>query len=143
VCNVAEFEILPAWPVRIALMHPAWNVAGGTGGSGRRGDWEREGMDDQLASRIRNNPAFAELESSRTRFAWTSAILMLVIYYGFVLLVAFAPGLMGMNVGGQITLGFPLGLGVILSAIILTGIYVWRANGEFDSLTRKIVESAR
>jgi uncharacterized membrane protein (DUF485 family) len=100
-------------------------------------------MDDQLASRIRSNPAFTELERSRSRFAWTLAIIMLVIYYGFILLVAFAPGLMGANVGGQITLGFPLGLGVILSAIILTGIYVWRANGQFDELTRRIVESAR
>ena len=100
-------------------------------------------MEDQLASRIRSNPAFIQLERSRTRFAWTLAIIMLVIYYGFILLVAFAPGLMGAVIGGQVTLGFPLGLGVILSAIILTGIYVWRANGEFDSLTRKIVESAR
>jgi uncharacterized membrane protein (DUF485 family) len=100
-------------------------------------------MDDQLASRIRNNPAFVKLEHARSRFAWILTVLMLVIYYGFVLLVAFAPGLMGINVGGQITLGFPLGLGVILSAVILTGIYVWRANGEFDDLTRKIVESAR
>ena len=68
---------------------------------------------------------------------------MLVIYYGFILLVAFAPRLMAIPVIGQVTLGFPLGLGVILSAIVLTGIYVWRANGEFDSLTRQVVESAR
>jgi uncharacterized membrane protein (DUF485 family) len=100
-------------------------------------------MEDQLASRIRNNPTFQELERTRSSFAWTLTIIMLVIYYGFILLVAFAPGLMAINVGGQITLGFPLGLGIILSAVVLTGIYVWRANGQFDEMTRKIVESAR
>jgi uncharacterized membrane protein (DUF485 family) len=100
-------------------------------------------MEDQLASRIRNNPDFTELEHTRKTFAWTLTIVMLVIYYGFILVVAFAPGLMGIVVGGQITLGFPLGLGVILAAVILTGIYVWRANGQFDDLTRRIVERAR
>ena len=100
-------------------------------------------MDDQLANRIRNNPTFQELERTRSSFSWTLAIIMLVIYYGFILLVAFAPGLMALNVGGSITLGFPLGLGVILSAIVLTGIYVWRANGQFDEMTRRIVENAR
>jgi len=39
----------------------------------------------------------------------------------------------------SISLGFPLGLGVILSAIVLTGIYVLRANTEFDRLTREVV----
>ena len=40
---------------------------------------------------------------------------------------------MAMTVGGGATsVGIPLGLGVIVSAILLTGIYVRRANGEFD-----------
>ena len=40
----------------------------------------------------------------------------------------------------ETTVGMPIGVGVILSAVLLTGIYVWRANGEFDRLTREIVE---
>lgn len=81
-------------------------------------------MDQGTAERIRNSPEFIELERSRTSFAWTLSIIMLVIYYGFILVLAFAPGVMGLNIGGSITLGFPIGLGVILSAIVLTGIYV-------------------
>lgn len=96
-------------------------------------------MDPQTAARIRANPDFATLVRTRTRFAWTLAIIMLVIYYAFILLVAFAPSLMALPFAGPVTLGFPLGLGVILSAILLTGVYVYRANGEFDSLTRKVV----
>jgi uncharacterized membrane protein (DUF485 family) len=68
---------------------------------------------------------------------------MLVIYYGFIGLVAFAKPFMAMGIGGGMTLAFPLGLGVIASAIILTGIYVLRANGEYDRLTARIRESVR
>ena len=67
---------------------------------------------------------------------------MLVIYFGFVFLVAFAPAVMARPISSTVTLGFLLGLGVIVSAIALTGIYVVRANGNFDKLTRRIVEDA-
>ena len=96
-------------------------------------------MDDQACARLRATPAFQELERTRGRLGWTLTALILVIYFGFVLLVAFAPATMGVKVFGSVTLGFPLGLGVILSAILLTGIYVLRANSRFDSLTRQIV----
>ena len=49
----------------------------------------------------------------------------------------------GAKVGDVLILTKPLGIGVILSAIALTGIYVLRANGEFDDLTRRIVDDAR
>ena len=93
------------------------------------------------AGRIRLTPAFLELERKRSRFSWTLTVLMLVLYFGFILLVAFDKQLqlMGTMVTRSISLGFPLGLGVILSAIVLTGIYVLRANTEFDRLTREIV----
>ena len=98
-------------------------------------------MDDQMAARIRANPRFVELESKRKRFAWTLTVIMLVIYYGFLALVAFAPNWMGAPFIGSVTVGFPVGIAVILSAIILTGIYVVRANGEFDRMSHQIVES--
>jgi len=100
-------------------------------------------MQADMASRIRNNPDFVELEAKRGRFGWTLTIIMLVIYYGFILLLAFAKGVMAMPIGGGITLAFPLGLGVIASAIIITGVYVLRANGEYDRLTARIRESVR
>jgi uncharacterized membrane protein (DUF485 family) len=96
-------------------------------------------MDVTTAARIRGNPQFVELERKRKSFGWLLTAIMLVIYYGFVALVAFAPAMIGRNVGGAVTLGLPLGIAVILSAIVLTGIYVWRANGEFDSLQRQVV----
>lgn len=96
-------------------------------------------MDAQLAARIRANPKFAALLRKRNSFAWTLTILMLLVYYGFIMLVAFAPAVVGQSVSGVITLGFPLGVGVIVVAILLTGIYVARANGQFDRMTREII----
>jgi uncharacterized membrane protein (DUF485 family) len=91
---------------------------------------------------IRANPAFAVLVRKRRALAWVLTAAILVVYFGFIFLVAFAPGLMATPVSTTITLGFPLGLGVIIAAIVLTGIYVLRANAEFDRLTRRIVEDA-
>ncbi len=66
---------------------------------------------------------------------------MLVIYYGFIALVAFAPGVIAIKLAGSITIGLVLGVAIILSAIILTGIYVLRANAQYDELTKAIVNA--
>lgn len=96
------------------------------------------------AEHIRNNPKFAELVRKRTSFAWTLSAIILVIYFGFIGLVAFDKPFLAAKLGaGVMTVGFPIGVGVILSAIILTGIYVYRANGEFDELNRQIIEESR
>ena len=97
-------------------------------------------MDPLTLSQIRQNPKFQELVRKRNSFSWGLAILMIVIYGVFIGLVAFDPSFMAQPIGaGPITLAFPIGLGVIAAAIILTGVYVIRANSEFDRLTREIV----
>jgi len=82
------------------------------------------------------NPKFQELVRRRSSFAWTLSAIMLAIYLGFILLVAFGKELLATKIGDGVTsLGIVLGLGVIVSAFVLTGIYVQRANGRFDKLT--------
>ena len=93
-------------------------------------------------AQIRAHPAFLPLVNQRRALAWALASLMLLVYFGFIALVAFAPATMATPVAGTITLGFPLGLGVIVAAIVLTGLYVLRANASFDAMTRRIVEDA-
>ena len=89
--------------------------------------------------KVLQNPRFQELVRQRSSFAWSLSIAMLVIYFGFILLVAFAKPLLAMKIGGGVTsLGILLGLGVIIAAFVLTGIYVYRANSEFDELTRNL-----
>ncbi|HJS85568.1 MAG TPA: DUF485 domain-containing protein [Acetobacteraceae bacterium] len=100
-------------------------------------------MDASTLARIRASAAFTGLEHRRSRFAWSLTVLMLAIYLGFLLLVAFGPGVMGTPVAGVITVGFPVGVGVILSAIVLTGIYVFRANTTYDALERQVRSEVR
>ena len=89
--------------------------------------------------KILRNPRFQQLVRRRSSFAWTLAAIMLGIYLSFILAVAFAPALMAIKLGGGVTsLGIVLGLVVILAAFLLTGIYVWRANTQFDDLTRDL-----
>ena len=99
---------------------------------------------NQNAQRILNNPKFQELVAKRSAFAWTLSIAMLVIYFGFILLVAFGKAFLGTPIGsGVTTWGIPIGVFTIVSAFILTGIYVYRANGEFDELNRQILEESK
>ena len=97
-------------------------------------------MDDLWVTKVENNPKYRELVRKRSRFGWTLAILMLVIYYAFILTIAFAPGFLArpLSETSIITVGIPIGLGVIISAFVLTGIYVWRANTEFDRINNEL-----
>ena len=102
-------------------------------------------MENQAYARIRSHPKFAELIERRSRFAWTLSIIMLAIYYGFILVVAFAPGWLGVPLwpGATTTIGIPIGILIIVAAFILTGLYVRRANAEFDALTQQILEATK
>lgn len=92
--------------------------------------------------RIADSPAYRRLRERRNALALRLSLAMCAIYYGFVLMIAFGKETLAIPLDGVITLGIPLGLGVILSAIVITGIYVRRANREFDQLTAEAVRAA-
>ncbi|QEY61650.1 DUF485 domain-containing protein [Metapseudomonas lalkuanensis] len=102
-------------------------------------------MNDSTYQRIQENPRFQELVSKRERFAWILSAIMLGLYLAFILLIAFEPQLLGtrINPDSPVTWGIPLGVGLILSAFVLTGIYVRRANGEFDRLNQEILKEVQ
>lgn len=102
-------------------------------------------MEHQVYARVRSHPKFVELIERRSRYAWTLSLIMLAIYYGFILVVAFAPGLLGVPLweGAVTTIGIPVGILIIVAAFILTGLYVRRANSEFDALTQEILEATK
>ena len=85
--------------------------------------------------RIAGNPQFKQLVAERTRFGWILTGAMLVVYYGFIGLIAFDRQLLAVKIGGTASLGLFLGVFVILFAFALTGIYVARANTRFDALS--------
>ena len=80
--------------------------------------------------------AIARLAARRWRIALALTAAMLAVYFGFILLVAFAKPVMGSPVAGKLTLGILLGVLVIVSAWVLTWIYVRWANRHYDVALR-------
>ena len=101
-------------------------------------------MESQTQAII-DSPKYKKLVSTRNRFAWLMTFLMMFAYYGFILLVAFNKELLGQKLGaGMVTsVGIPLGLGVLVFTIIITNIYVRRANSEFDTLTAEVLAETK
>lgn len=98
---------------------------------------------DSVVERIQRNPKYHELKSKRNRYGWTLAIMMLVVYYGYIGLIAFDKEFLALPMGsGVTTIGIPIGMAVIVFTIVIVGIYVRRANTEFDAMTRDILKDA-
>lgn len=87
------------------------------------------------AAGLEADPRYQSLIKRRSRFAWCLTAEICAIFFGYILLVAFRPDILALPVGDGVTsLGIPLGVGVIVSGIALTGLYIWRANRDFDPL---------
>lgn len=100
-------------------------------------------MSDPVVEKIQTNPKYLELRKKRSSFGWLLTLLMMVVYYGYIALIAFNKPFLAQPIGsGVTTLGIPIGMGVIVFTIMITGIYVRRANSEFDALTTEILKDA-
>jgi uncharacterized membrane protein (DUF485 family) len=90
---------------------------------------------------VRSTPAFERLVARRRRFVAWLTLGTLLPYYAFVFVAGFAPNVLATKVlpGSIITIGWPAGVVLIVGTWILTGIYIRRANGEFDALTARIL----
>ena len=100
-------------------------------------------MSDPMVERVQRNPKYQQLKQARSRFGWTLAILMLIVYYGYIGLIAFDKEFLARPLGtGVTTIGIPIGMAVIVFTIVIVGIYVRRANTEFDAMTRDILKDA-
>ena len=98
---------------------------------------------DPVVARIEANPAYQQLNLMRNSFGWLLTILMLLVYYGFIGLIAFDKEFLAQPLGsGVTTLGIPIAFGVIVFTIAITGLYVRRANSEYDRVTAEILEDA-
>jgi uncharacterized membrane protein (DUF485 family) len=115
-------------------------VAGDIVGGAKGGPGKAPRLDD-VTERISANPKYLELKRKRNVFGWTLTLAMMVVYYGYIALIAFNKPFLSQPLGtGVTTIGVPIGMGVIVFTILITGYYVRRANSEFDALTRAILE---
>jgi len=100
-------------------------------------------MENDMATKIAANPKYQKLVRTRSSFGWILTAIMMVVYYGYIAIIAFNKEVLAARLGeGVMTVGIPVGFGVIVFTILITGFYVRRANSEFDQMTREIVEEA-
>jgi uncharacterized membrane protein (DUF485 family) len=103
---------------------------------------ERE-MDADLLDQIRSSPNYRELVRKRSLLSWTLSLAVVVVYYAYILLIAFRKDLLAARIGGGVsTWGIPIGLFVIVFTVAVTGFYVLRANLTYDELTARIKREA-
>lgn len=102
-------------------------------------------MTDTVVTKIQRNPKYAELRSKRNRLGTVLTILMLLVYYGYVALIAFDKEFLAqpLSSSGVTTLGIPIALFVIVFTVAITLFYIRRANNEFDQLTQQILKDAQ
>lgn len=100
---------------------------------------------DDIHARIRGNPKFHAFVEKRNAYSILMAVLGALAYYGFILLVAFDKEFLAskMSAGAVTSIGIPIGVGVIVFTIIITWIYVRRANSEFDATNEEIIAEAQ
>ena len=98
-----------------------------------------------ILDRVTANPKFLEFVAVRNRYSIIMTLVSAAAYYGFILLVAFQGPWLGTKLGPGMTtsIGVPIGVGVIVFTIILTWIYVRRANGEFDETNARLIAEAQ
>jgi uncharacterized membrane protein (DUF485 family) len=88
--------------------------------------------------KIQELPEFKKMVRLKWQVSVILTVSMLIIYFGFILLIAFNKPFMAMLIGRNITLGLPVGIGVLLSAWLLTGIYIYWANRYHDKRINEI-----
>ena len=101
-------------------------------------------MSADIYKKVRANPKFAELEGKRSRFALLLTAVVMLSYYGMMMVVAFAPEFTRtpISAGSTLTIGVPVGAVIIIGSWLLTGWFVSRSNGEFDQLNNEIIREA-
>lgn len=88
------------------------------------------------ASRL-DDPQFRDLVNRKRKLSLTLTLLVFVAYFGYMGLMAFVPETLAAPVGAS-TLGIPFGIGIIIFAWILTGVYVKWANGAYDTMVARV-----
>ncbi|CAD6494608.1 MAG: hypothetical protein EMLJLAPB_00861 [Candidatus Argoarchaeum ethanivorans] len=91
---------------------------------------------------IVNDKDFKDLISKRNTIAVTLSIVQLLLYFGFIALVAYNKPYLGRTISptSDTTIGIPIAIGVIVISIILGGIFAYWANTSYDASVKKIIE---
>lgn len=116
---------------------------GGFDVSGREPGFREVGTNDAVTAAMLANPTFQELTRSRATLGWTLAAIMWVIYFGFILLVAFNKTdgqLLSTKIasGATTSVAIVAGFAILVTTFVVTALYVAIANTRFDRLAREL-----
>lgn len=103
------------------------------------------GLSDAQVNQVLNNPDFIDMARKKSSLSRLFTIITVLMYFSYIITLGINPSLFAtpVSAGSTTTWGIYLGLAVILISIILTGIYVHKANGEFDIMTQKVVDDIK
>lgn len=99
-------------------------------------------MDEAQIQRIINHPEFQSMAKKKTSLGIIFSIITLVVWFGYLLLVGFDPAMFAspVSAGATTPVGFYIVLGIMIFVPLITWMYVSKANGEFDTITRKVID---
>ena len=99
-------------------------------------------MSPKTVHQILDDPDFLELVRKKDRISAILTALELVLYFGFIALIAYYKAYLAekISAGSSITIGIPIAVGVIVLSWILTGVYVFWANGKYDPMVKAVKE---
>lgn len=96
------------------------------------------GIEANRVKDILESEKFRNLVKKRLKVSLSLTAIMLLVYFGFILIIAFYKELLAIKIGEHITLGLPIGVGIIVFAWLLTGLYTRWANSKYDKSVREL-----
>ncbi len=91
-----------------------------------------------LTMKIQESEEFRKFVLKKWTFSLILTAVMLLAYFGFILIIAFNKEILATKISSGLTLGIPVGLGIIVLAWVLTGVYVRWANNHYDKKVEEL-----
>ncbi|TZG25948.1 DUF485 domain-containing protein [Sphingomonas montanisoli] len=96
--------------------------------------------DGTVEARIAADPRYTALVRERQRFSWTLTAITVLVYSGFISLIAFDKPFMAQSIaGGATSLAVVLGIAMLIGTVAICAIYVHRANGRYDARVAELL----
>ena len=97
-------------------------------------------MSSKKKEDLLNDPDFKHLVSTKNTISWILTVLELVLYFGFIALIAYNKPFLAqkLNAATKTTIGIPIAVGTILLSWVFTGIYIFWANTKYDKMVKDL-----
>lgn len=87
---------------------------------------------------VLDSPAFRKMVVRKWTISIVLTMIMLSAYFGFILTIAYDKTYFSQLVTDHVTLAIPVGIGLIIFAWLMTGVYTYWANNYYDKEVEEI-----